>query len=211
MRWLSPGGAGTRLTAVGGSAYQAALSAEGTKLAFIASDSGDDKLWIAAGDGSGAMRATAGFGSPSAEEAAPTWSPRGYRVAFVSTTLGDAALVSLSVSSDSAHPITNGTTTDVDPAWSPTGQELAFSSNRDGDLGIFVLTLATGEVRRVSPEPSTAGQPSWLSDGRIVYTSWTVNGADVTSQLVWIDPASPSVVHTVTTPAGDPEYARAAR
>jgi Tol biopolymer transport system component len=205
------GGTDIRLTAVGGPAYQPALSAEGTELAFIATDSGDDKLWIAAGDGSGAIRATARFGSPSAEEAAPTWSPTGDRVAFVSTTLGDAALVSLRVSSDSAQLITSGTTTDVDPAWSPTGHELAFSSNRDGDLGIFVLTLATGDVRRVSPEPSTAGQPSWLSDGRIVYTSWTVNGGDVTSQVMWVDPTSPSVIHTVTTPAGDPEYARAAR
>ena len=209
------GGADARLTALTGAAYQPALSSDGARLAFIAPDSGDDKLWIAAADGSGATRATNGFGQPGAEEAAPSWGRGGpspdNRLAFVSTTLGDAALVSLTVSSDSARAITDGTTTDVDPAWSPDGRQLAFSSTRDGDIGIFVLTVATGEVRRVSPNPGTAGQPNWLSDGRIVYTAWMVSGATITSQLVWVDPTAPSAVHTIATPAGDPEYARAAR
>jgi Tol biopolymer transport system component len=151
------------------------------------------------------------FGSPSAEEASPAWAPASDSVVFVSTTLGNAAIVDLATSNDSAMALTDGTFTDVDPSWSPDGRSIAFASTRDGDLGIFVLTIATGQVVRVSPQPSNAGQPCWLSDGRIVYTEESSTAAGIVSQLNWADPAHPGVAHLIPTPAGNPENAQAAR
>jgi hypothetical protein len=205
------GGSESRLPGLSGSAFQPSLSADGSHLAFIAPDSGLDKLYIAAPDGSGAVRPTANFGSPSAEEASPAWAPANDSVVFVSTTLGNAAIVDLATSNDSALALTDGTFTDVDPAWSPDGRSIAFASTRDGDLGIFVLTIATGQVVRVSPQPSNAGQPCWLSDGRIVYTEESSTAAGIVSQLNWADPAHPGVAYLVPTPAGNPENAQAAR
>jgi Tol biopolymer transport system component len=205
------GGAESRLAGLSGSAFQAALSPDGSRLAFIAPDSGDDKLWIASPDGSGAVRPTANFGSSSAEEASPAWAPANESVVFVSTTLGNAAIIDVSATTDSAQPMTDGSTTDVDPAWSTDGGSVAFASTRDGDLGIFVLTVATGRVRRVSPSPSNAGQPNWLADGRIVYTEESSTAAGIISQLAWVDPAQPGVTHLIATPAGNPENARAVR
>jgi Tol biopolymer transport system component len=205
------GGAESRLPGLSGSAFQPSLSPDGSHLAFIAMDSGLDKLWIAASDGSGAMRPTTNFGSPSAEEASPAWAPSSDSVVFVSTTLGNAAIVGLAASTDSARALTDGTFTDVDPAWSVDGRSIAFASTRDGDLGIFVLTIATGQVVRVSPQPSNAGQPCWLSDGRIVYTEESSAPSGIISQLNWIDPAHPGVAHVIATPAGNPENPQAAR
>jgi Tol biopolymer transport system component len=130
---------------------------------------------------------------------------------FVSTTFGNAAIVGLAASTDSAQALTNGTFTDVDPAWSADGQSIAFASTRDGDLGIFVLTIATGQVVRVSPQPSNAGQPCWLRDGRIVYTEESSTPSGIISQLNWIDPAHHGVAYVIATPAGNPENPQALR
>jgi WD40 repeat protein len=199
------GGAESRLPGLSGSAFQPSLSQDGSHLAFIAPDSGLDKLWIAASDGSNAVRPTAGFGSPSAEEASPSWAPSGDSVVFVSTTLGNAAIFGFAAPTDSVWSLTDGTFTDVDPSWSPDGRSVAFASTRDGDFGIFVLTIATGQVVRVSPQPSNAGQPCWLSDGRIVYTEESSAPSGIISQLNWADPSHPGVAHVIPTPAGNPE------
>ena len=205
------GGAESRLPGLTGSAFQPSLSADGSHLAFIAPDSGLDKLWLAASDGSGAVRPTANFGSPSAEEASPSWSPAAGSVAFVTTTFGNAAIAGLTTSTDSAWSFTDGSFTDVDPSWSPDGRAVAFASTRDGDLGIFVLTVATGQVVRVSPAPSNAGQPCWLADGRIVYTEESSTPSGIISQLNWADPSHPGVAHVIPTPAGNPENAQPIR
>jgi TolB protein len=205
------GGTESRLAGLSGSAFQPALSPDGSHLAFIAQDSGLNKLWLAASDGSGAARRAASFGSPSAEEASPAWSPSGDSVVFVSTTFGNAAIVGLSASTDSAWGITDGTFTDVDPSWSPDGRSVVFASTRDGDLGIFVLTLATGQVVRVSPQPGNAGQPCWLADGRIVYTEESSTASGIISQLNWADPSHPGVAHVIPAPAGNPENAQPIR
>jgi dipeptidyl aminopeptidase/acylaminoacyl peptidase len=199
------GGAESRLSGLSGSAFQPSLSPDGSHLAFIAPDSGLDKLWIGASDGSNAVRPAASFGSPSAEEASPSWAPSGDSVVFVSTTLGNAAIFGLATSTDSAWSLTDGTFTDVDPSWSPDGRSVAFASTRDGDLGIFVLTIATGQVVRVSPQPSNAGQPCWLADGRIVYTEESAAPSGIISQLNWADPLRPGIAHVIPTPAGNPE------
>jgi len=205
------GGADARLGALTMSAQQPALSSDGSRLAFIISSNGSNRVWTAAADGSGAVPATASFDPPSAEEASPSWNGTGPTLAFVSTAGGNAALAELDLASGQGRALTNGSTTDLDPAWSADGRTLAFSSTRDGDLGVFTMNVPSGQVRRLLPYPSMAGEPTWLSDGRLVYTTWSYAGPIVTSQLVWIDPLNPSVVHVIPTPAGNPEHAHELR
>jgi len=200
------GGPDARLSGLAMSAQQPALSRDGTRLAFITSSNGSNRVWTAAADGSGAAPATAAFDPASAEEASPSWNATESLLAFVSTAEGNAALAELDPASGQGRPLTNGSTSDLDPAWSPDGHTLAFSSTRDGDLGIFVMRLPAGQVRRISTYPSMAGEPTFLSDGRLVYTAWSYAGATVTSQLVWIDPAHPDVTHVIPTPAGNPDH-----
>jgi len=192
------GGTETILAAAPAPASQAALSSDGTRLAFISPSGGIDHLWTAAADGSGAAVATGSAGFATALQASPTWSPAGDTVAVVSTEFGNAALVRLAIASGVESAFTNGATTDLSPAWSPDGSTIAFASTRDGDLGVFVLSVSSNAVTRLTPMPGTDGEPTWLHDGRIVYTS----GIGGTTQLRWIDPAHPDTGHVIPTPAG---------
>jgi Tol biopolymer transport system component len=192
------GGTSTLLSAAPAPASQAALSADGTRLAFISPSGGIDHLWTAAADGSGAALATGSAGFATALQASPTWAPAGDTVAVVSTEFGNAALVDVAIAAGVETPLTNGATTDLSPAWSPDGTTIAFASTRDGDLGIFLLTVSTDVVTRLTPSPATDGEPTWLRDGRIVYTS----GTGAATQLRWIDPAHPDTGHVIPTPVG---------
>ncbi|HXB27074.1 MAG TPA: hypothetical protein VNV25_20270 [Gemmatimonadaceae bacterium] len=193
------GGTETSLDSLPYPALEPALSPDGSHLAFATSISGNNKIWTSTSTGTNATAATAGLGPDGVDEENPTWSPAGDALVFVTTQYGNAGLVQLTLSSSKETPISNGTTTDVDPAWSPDGKTLAFASTRDGDVGIFLYTFATSAVTRLSPKPGNDGEPTWLSDGRVVYTSWADPTAPV---LEWIDPAQPSVLHTIPTPTG---------
>ncbi len=205
-----------RLVGLTGPAYQPALAPDGAHLAFVAPDSGADKVWTAAADGSGARRATVGWGTVDAEEASPTWAPDASGLTFVSTAFGDAGLVALTTAT-AATPAqlrsltASGSTTDVEPSWSPDGGSIVFSSTRDGDVALFLYAVATGTVTRLTPAPANAGEPSWVSDTRIVYTQWSYTADGPSSQLVWVDVAHPEVVHPIVTPPGMPEHAQPVR
>jgi Tol biopolymer transport system component len=206
------GGPEARIAALTMSAQQPALSTDATRLAFIVSDSGSNRVWTSAADGSAASPTPGAFDPASAEDASPAWNATGTTLAFVSTANGSAGLARLDLASGLGTFLTDGSTTDLDPTWSPDGKQLAFSSTRDGDLGLFVMSLATGEVRRLSAQPSMAGEPAWLPDGRLVYTSWSYAAdGSIASQLTWIDPSHPDVLHPIPTPAGNPEHAQPVR
>ena len=63
-----------------------------------------------------------------------------------------------------------------------------------GDAQARVQEATIDGIPEVVREPE-----AWLADGRVVYTSF----ADPTAPVLrWIDPAHPTVVHTIPTPAG---------
>jgi hypothetical protein len=203
------GGAETSLDSLPYPTSEAALSADGTRLAFVTSVTGNNKVWTSNAKGTGAIAVTANLGPAGVDEENPTWSPADTALVFVTTQYGDAALVQLSLKASTETQLTPGTTTSVDPAWSPDGTTLAFASTRDGDVGIFLLTLSNGAVTRLTPQPGNDGEPAWLPDGRVVYTSFANPSASV---LRWVDPAHPTVVHQIPTPAGaSPERPAAVR
>lgn len=201
------GGTDAALADAPANASQPALSADGTRLAFIAPLNGADHLWTANGDGSNAAPVNAGPDFASAIQASPSWAPQGDTLVVTTTQYGDAALARLAVATGAETPLTNGSTTDIDAAWSPDGKQIVFASTRDGDLGLFTMILSTGAVKRLTPQPATDAEPAWLADGRIVFTA--VSGS--TTQLRWLDPASPDSGQVIPTPAnGGPRHATAA-
>lgn len=198
------GGSESRLAAVPAPASQAALSSDGSRLAFISPVAGNQHLWTAAGDGSNPTQATGGPGFSSALQASPSWAPAGDTLVAVTTQYGNAAIARLAVATAAETPLTSGSTTDVNPAWSPDNQSIVFASTRDGDLALFALTLPGGSVRRLSAPAASHAEPSWLSDGRIVYTA----GSGSSTQLRWMDPAHPDTGRLIPTIHGnDPRRA----
>ncbi|HEX5502058.1 MAG TPA: S9 family peptidase [Thermomicrobiales bacterium] len=116
----------------------------------------------------------------------PHLSPDGERVAFVVTTLDEAAdeyrsQVWLAPADGAAapRPLTGGEKRDTAPRWAPDGKRLAFLSDRTGKAQLYVLDLAAGgEARRLTDLKDGAGEPAWSPDGRAVAFAALTGGAD---------------------------------
>lgn len=194
-----PGGGQQRLTRTAAAEWDAALSPDGTRIAYISDVSGMPRLWLMAVDGSGAAPATAGHAHAGAVEASPRWSPDGTRVVFVSTTAGSADLYVLDVASGAIAPLVVSPHAEVEPSWSPDGAHVVFVSNRDGPARLYRVAVASGAIEPLTT--GTDGQPAYLPDGRIVYTTWESG----TPALRWLDPSNPGETHAIPLPAGAPE------
>lgn len=195
------GGAATRLTFTPANEAYPALSPDGTRLAYTRDDGGLTRLWIANADGSGPVRVTDSLDFGGAVDVTPTWAPGSDRVAFVSTTTGSARLYLLTLSGMTIVPLLADTAPDVEPSWSPDGNRLAFASGAGGGARIAVLNLGSHVVTLLTPDTVQCGQPAWLSDGRIVFLK---EGG--TPALAWLDPASPSMAHSIDVGAGTPGH-----
>lgn len=198
----APGAAPVRLTNTAGGEREAALSPDGTRVAYISDVSKLPRLWLMEADGSGAVPVTTGHGHSGAIEASPSWAPDGTRVVFVSTTRGDADLYILDVASGEITPLVVSSKADVESSWSPDGAHVVFASNRDGPTRLYRVAVATGEIEMLTKGDGPDGQPSYLPDGRIVYTSWE-SGAPA---LRWLDPSRPGETHAIPLPAGTPGH-----
>ena len=192
------GGAATRLTRTASNEGMPALSPDGRRLAYTSDASGIGKLWLASADGTGAARASS-LGGDFAIDASPSWAPGSARLAFSSSADGTPDIYSFT---PPAAPIVvaGGSGNDVDPAFSPDGQFVAFASTRGGAgaTSLYLLAVSSGVVTRLTMATLSQGQPAWTADGRLVFTEFAANGG----QLRWLDPAAPSILHTIDTGAG---------
>jgi Tol biopolymer transport system component len=189
------GGATTTLTTTTRDEMTPALSADGQKLAFSAVVGGVTKVFTANSDASSPVQLVAG-NDPSTIETAPSWSLGG-SVAFVSTLNGSADIFQASTGGTPALLIGGGSA-EVEPAVSPNGQTLAFVSNRNGGTDLFTVPLGGGAPVQLTSGPGSKSQPAWTPDGRLVY----LHTEGATTQLRWIDPAAPSVIHSIATGTG---------
>jgi TolB protein len=100
-------------------------------------------------------------------DTAPSWSPDGSQVAFISARPGNWELYLVDVATGQETRLTNHPAADVAPAWSPDGRRLAFLSNRDGGWALYALEVGSGQVTRLAgagdpyPDAVTA-RISWV-------------------------------------------------
>jgi Tol biopolymer transport system component len=189
------GGATTTLTTTTRDEMTPALSADGQKLAFSAVVGGVTKVFTANSDASSPVQLVGG-NDPATIETAPSWS-LGSSVAFVSTLNGSADIFQAS-SGGAPALLVGGSAAEVEPAVSPNGQTLAFVSNRNGSTEIFTVPVAGGAAVQLTSGAGTRSQPAWTPDGRLVY----LHTEGSTTQLRWIDPAAPTLVHSIATGTG---------
>ena len=101
---------------------------------------------------------------------APSWSPDGRRIAFISDRDGNWEIYVMNADGSGQTRLTTEPADDTGPTWSPDGRRLAFASNRDGTSEIYVMNADGTDQTRLT---STGGwSPSWSPDGRrIAFTS----------------------------------------
>ena len=169
-----------------GSDQSPAWSADGAKVAFSSSRSGEPEIWVADASGANPRRIT----SVQGPNVSPVWNPRtGSELAWVSGRTGEPQIYTMSQDGSNTQRMTDGGYA-VSPTWSPNGQLLAFSWNRKygpGDPGgqdIYVMDIASKRWLQTTHEAGSNDFPSWAPDGRHIVFERKVGGhTDIWSML----------------------------
>jgi TolB protein len=161
-----------------GSDQSPAWSADGAKVAFSSSRSGEPEIWVADASGANPRRVTSLLGP----NVSPVWNPRtGSELAWVSGRTGEPQIYIMNQDGANTQRMTDGGYA-VSPSWSPNGQLLTFSWNRKygpGDPGgqdIYVMDIASKRWLQVTHEAGSHDFPSWAPDGRHIVFERTVGG-----------------------------------
>ncbi len=108
-----------------------------------------------------------------AEDTAPTWSPDGQKIAFVSQRDGNREIYVMDADGQNVVNVTRHPADDWTPAWSPDGSQLAFASIRTGGWEIFVIDTAClsapetcpDNLTQITADDSGNISPVWSPDG----------------------------------------------
>jgi TolB protein len=162
----------------GGANQSPAWSADGSKVAFSSSRTGNPEIWLSDASGGNLHKLTS-FKGPNV---GPTFNPRtGAQIAWVSGRTGEPQIYTMDIDGSNVQRITDGGYA-VSPSWSPNGQLLAFSWNRKygpGDPGgddIHVIDLASKDYLQITHESGSNDFPSWAPDNRHIAFQRTIGG-----------------------------------
>lgn len=103
---------------------------------------------------------------------APTISPDGRQIIFVSDRDGDAELYLYDVTSRVSRPLTENDAIDTDPHWSPDGTRIVFASDRrtPGRTELYILDLLAEDpaqaVTQLTDSRGSKKNPRWSPDSR---------------------------------------------
>lgn len=170
----------------GGANQSPAWSADGTKIAFSSSRSGDPEIWISDANG-GNLRKLTAFRGP---DVAPTWNPRtNSQIAWVSGRTGEPQIYLMDQDGANVQRMTDGGYA-ISPSWSPNGQFLTFSWNRKygpgapGGQDIYVMDIASKRWLQLTHDAGSNDFPCWAPDGRHIVFERSIGGhAQVWSML----------------------------
>ena len=153
-----------------------AWSADGQKLAFSSSRSGDSAIWVTDVSGGNPKKLTS-FAGP---DVSPTWNPRtNAQIAWVSGRTGLPQIYTIDLDGANIQRMTDGGYA-VSPSWVPNGQFLTFSWNRKygpgapGGQDIYVMDIASRNWLQITHESGSNDCPSWSPDGRHIVFERTV-------------------------------------
>lgn len=180
------GGQPTRVLPAGVIVTAPVASPNGTRIAFVATETGSagSDIYVVNRDGTNLVKLTS---APEPDDS-PSWSPDGTRIAFRSyrtRRFGDIWVMNADGSSPvnlTPDPLPD-TTDERKPAWSPDGNRIAFSSNRGGNFDIWIMRSDGTELRQLTSTLEYDTEPTWSPDGRIAFR----RSDDLTSDVMVIN------------------------
>ncbi|MAG35804.1 MAG: hypothetical protein CL878_06120 [Dehalococcoidia bacterium] len=135
------------------------------------------EIYVMNADGSGQTRLTM---RPRVSSLAPTWSPDGSRLAFVSWRDGDFEVHVMDAEGDNLTRLSQSDVLEGLPAWSPDWTRLAFVSRRDGNDEIYVMQADGSIPRRLTENNVRDFSPAWSPDGnRLAFSSQRDGNRDI--------------------------------
>ena len=149
--------------------FQSAFSPDGSRIAFVRLEDGDNEIWVMNADGTNAVQIT----HNTANDSRPVFSPDGTRIAFnrrdpdsPDLSLRRLDVFVMNADGTGEARLTNTTANESNPSFSPDGAKIAFDrALPPGNADIFVMNPdGTGQTR-LTFDPSTDEFPAFSPDG----------------------------------------------
>jgi Tol biopolymer transport system component len=140
---------------------EAALSPDGSMLAFMSGRGGTNQLWLSDADGNNAIV----FDPRKAHH--PSWSPDGKQIAYELFDRGGMDIYVKPVRYGAGRRVTEEPSLAMRPAWSRNGRWIYFSSNRSGLRDIWKVPAEGGAMVRVTQKGGLRAAES--TDGQTIY------------------------------------------
>ena len=172
------------------------------RIAFVSKRDGNSEIYVMDADGGNQRRLT----NNPAKDNAPSWSPKGRRIAFISERDGHpgrapgwftSEIYVMDADGSNQINLTNHPSADRSPSWSPDGQRIVFQSDRDNggrghNIEIYVMDADGGNQQNLTNTPNADEDPSWSPDGeRIVFSAQreghVENKFGITSEIYVMD------------------------
>ena len=167
-----------RLTNNADGDWDPSWSPDGNRIAFVSGRDGQvdghgapiPEIYVMDADGGNQQNLT---NSPDADRA-PSWSPDGNRIAFMSDRTGDYEIYVMDADGTNQQNLSNHPLGDRNPSWSPDGAQIVFSARREGHVEneaaitneIYVMDVDGGNQRRLTDNRNNDWEPSWSPDGK---------------------------------------------
>lgn len=148
------------------SALGAAVSPDGTRIAFDAEVDGQRQVWVMDPDGSDLERVTDGI-----EAIAPTWSPDGRSLAYTGmATDGLRTIFVVELGSGETRPVTSERSDVFGPDWSPDGDSIAYQVQHGDGWRLRSVDVRSGKVVTLCCDrpDSLASDADWSPDGDLL-------------------------------------------
>lgn len=103
---------------------------------------------------------------------APSWSPDGKEVAYVSFESSRPAIYRQVLATGAREQLTNFRGLNNSPVWSPDGKSMALVLSKDGSPDIYLFDLQTKALTRLTRHYAIDTEPTWMPDGKsLLFTS----------------------------------------